>query len=313
MLNIGTVVSAVAAAPSLAAVLVLSSSTVVTAADRTPPTAPSNLRATAVRSYSVSLAWSPSSDNSGNFSYRVRHSWGYEVTVPQTQTTYTWTTNLEAGRSYYFVVYAIDAAGNRSRNSNTVNVRMASDRTPPTQPVVSVTDVGPTHVTLLLSTVEEGPAWFNVYKDGTAVMQGLSGNSATISLLTPQTSYTFTAQARDFAINWSPMSEPVVATTRASNPNDVVAPTTPGNLTSNAYCEEVGLRWTASTDDLDPQWVIRYDVYVNGKLDHSLSNNQTRTVVYGVAGANVFEVIALDTAGNASAPATLHETLTSCN
>ena len=88
--------------------------------DRTKPTTPTNLRVTAATSYSVSLAWNPASDNSGSLSYRIRHSWGYEETVPQTQTNFTWTTHLEAGSSYSFYVYAVDAAGNVSRNSNSV-------------------------------------------------------------------------------------------------------------------------------------------------------------------------------------------------
>src|ERR1700740_865866 len=39
--------------------------------DRTPPTTPSNLRATGISSYGVSLAWGPSTDNSGSFAYRI--------------------------------------------------------------------------------------------------------------------------------------------------------------------------------------------------------------------------------------------------
>ena len=52
------------------------------AADGTPPTAPTNLRVTGTTSFSVSLAWNPSTDNSGSFVYRIRHSWGYEATSP---------------------------------------------------------------------------------------------------------------------------------------------------------------------------------------------------------------------------------------
>jgi len=42
------------------------------ASDTTPPTKPGNLRATAKTLTSVSMAWNASTDNSGNFSYRVR-------------------------------------------------------------------------------------------------------------------------------------------------------------------------------------------------------------------------------------------------
>lgn len=53
------------------------------ARDRTPPTRPTNLRVTSITSYRVSLAWNPSSDNSGTFSYRVVISDGSTYTVPQ--------------------------------------------------------------------------------------------------------------------------------------------------------------------------------------------------------------------------------------
>lgn len=39
--------------------------------DRTPPTQPRDLRVTAITPYSVSLAWTLSTDNSGRFSYVI--------------------------------------------------------------------------------------------------------------------------------------------------------------------------------------------------------------------------------------------------
>ena len=66
----------------------------VTRRDRTPPTTPTNLRITATTDTTVSLAWNASTDNSGNFSYRVTESSPfntYTVAVPQTRTTITFT------------------------------------------------------------------------------------------------------------------------------------------------------------------------------------------------------------------------------
>ena len=74
-----------------------------TARDRTKPTTPEALRVTGVTSTSVSLAWGPSSDNSGSFTYSVRESSGAARGVPQTQTAYTWT-GLTPGRTYRFTV-----------------------------------------------------------------------------------------------------------------------------------------------------------------------------------------------------------------
>src|SRR5918996_5831114 len=59
------------------------------ARDRKPPTKPANLRVTFLTPYRVTLAWDPSTDNSGTFTYRLFVSWGTTTTLPQTQTTYT--------------------------------------------------------------------------------------------------------------------------------------------------------------------------------------------------------------------------------
>jgi len=97
--------------------MVLGTST-ASARDRTKPTAPKNFRVTAKTSYSISLAWSPSTDNSGNFTYRL---WstaagasGGTVTLPKTATSFTWNTGILPRNTYTFGFYAVDAAGNTS-------------------------------------------------------------------------------------------------------------------------------------------------------------------------------------------------------
>ncbi len=92
---------------------------------------------TATTKTSVSLAWDPSTDNSGTFSYVVKLDNSLSLTVPQTQTSYTpdW---LSPGRTYSFFVYAVDKALNTSGNSNTVTATTQPDLTPPSAPVLSV-------------------------------------------------------------------------------------------------------------------------------------------------------------------------------
>lgn len=273
--------------------------------DRTPPTAPTNLHVIATTPYSVTLAWTPSTDNSGKFAYRICCGNTQGATVDQTATSFTFTAGLEAGRPYSLRMFAIDAAGNASPYSNTVSGTLPPDRTPPPTPVVSVTDVGPTHVSLAWASTDDGPfVWYWVNQDGVPILQGIRDRNGIAHLLKPSTTYTFTVRARDFAANWSPVSAPVMVTTSAPNPNDVTPPTPPANLREDHYDDEIELRWDQSTDDLDPQSLIRYDVFINGELN-AVVVGTGRIVVSGVAGVNTIEVVAVDTAGNRSAPSTI--------
>ncbi|MGH9907574.1 MAG: fibronectin type III domain-containing protein [Pyrinomonadaceae bacterium] len=274
--------------------------------DRTSPTAPSNLSVTGKTTSSVSLSWNPSTDNSGNFFYRVRNSAGYEATAAQTQRSFTWASNLSAGQTYSFLVYAVDGAGNKSKNSNTVTVTLPPATTPPATPVVSVADVGPTHISLAWATTGAGPTLrYLVFKDGSLDRQPTADTSGTFYLLDPETTYTFAVQAKDGA-NSSPLSEQLTVTTEPANPNDTTPPTTPANLREDHWAgePEIYLSWDPSADDLDAQSIIRYDVYVNGVLD-DIRVGSNRTSVYVVEGFNTINVVAVDTAGNESAAATI--------
>ncbi|MDQ2693054.1 MAG: fibronectin type III domain-containing protein, partial [Chloroflexota bacterium] len=73
------------------------------ARDRKPPTKPTNLRATSLTPHNVTLAWNPSTDDSGTFSYRVWVSYGFTYTVAQTQTTFS--LGLVPNNTYSFYVY----------------------------------------------------------------------------------------------------------------------------------------------------------------------------------------------------------------
>ncbi|MFG3144554.1 discoidin domain-containing protein [Streptomyces sp. NPDC048243] len=95
----------------------------VTGGDTVPPTAPGNLRVTAVADTSVTLAWNASVDNVGVVGYRVRRFVGATATPVGTAaanaTTFT-VTGLIASTSYTFDVQALDAAGSVSAPSSQV-------------------------------------------------------------------------------------------------------------------------------------------------------------------------------------------------
>jgi chitodextrinase len=192
----------------------------------------------------------------------------------------------------------------------------ARDRKPPTAPVLSVTETGTTHAALKwTASTDDGPyVFYQVFVDGNASVWAGSNTSATVTGLTPATSYVFTVRARDNGINWSTSSNAVTATTKPSTKgSDTAAPTTPTNLSGfDGGCGEAWLHWDASTDNVDPQLAIRYDVYVNGVLrPESTVIGNTSTIAYAaVEGSNKFEIYAVDTAGNRSAPASVTMDLT---
>jgi chitodextrinase len=272
--------------------------------DNTAPSAPRNLRITGNTTFTVSLAWDAATDKSTNVSYRIRNSRGFEQGSGTNQTTYTWP-NLEAGATYSFWVIAMDAAGNVSGNSNTVTITLPRDTEAPTAPVLSQQNVGPTHVSLAWSSTDNGPfIVYDVFRDGAAVASGTSATSATFSGLQLSTTYTFTAVARDQAMNSSPVSAPLTVTTPAADAIDVTPPSAPAPVDVDIFyssSREVMVRWTASADDRDPHSLILYEVYVNGVHENSVTG-KTEINAYLVGGDNKVEVFAIDTSGNRSAP-----------
>jgi chitodextrinase len=303
------------AAALLALVLLLLSFSPVIAAgsDRKAPTRPTNLRVTGVTSYSVALAWSPSTDNSGVFSYKVRASYGQTWTVPQTQTTFNWNFGLVPGHNYSFYVYAVDGSGNKSLNSNTITAFVPPDTTPPTPPALTLVDVNPTEVSLAwTASTDDGPhLMYQVYVDGNPDVDAWTSRAAVVHNLSPEATYTLTVRARDFyGNNVSAPSNAITVTTPAVEPEDGEAPPPAANLIGQAMdCAEVWLSWTESFDNQTPQSALRYDVFVNGVFDHSLLGAD-RTILYGTTGGdNTFTVITVDVAGNQSTPANAVVTL----
>jgi hypothetical protein len=296
-----------------AAVLILSmlagQTTAYATGDRTVPTTPTNLRITAMTAYTVSLAWDASRDKSGIASYTICCANLSSQVVSGSATSAVYTSGLEAGRSFSLFIVAKDNAGNWSKNSNSVTFTLPRDSAPPTKPAVTVTDVGPTHVSLAWSSVEDGPyVWFAVYMDGTAVLSGSRQRTGTFSPLEPETTHTFTVQASDFANQRSPMSDPVTATTGARDTTDTTPPSMPGNLNTAGMQwsdGETWLFWNESTDDRTAQSVIEYRVYINDVFDSSVVGYH-QTIVYGTPFLwNTYTVIAVDAAGNQSAPASI--------
>ncbi|MGH3037841.1 MAG: fibronectin type III domain-containing protein [Gaiellaceae bacterium] len=287
--------------------LALLATSAIAAPDTKPPTKPTNLRVTAKTMTSVSLAWNASTDNSGNVSYQVRL-WGDPnvVTLPKTQTSYTWT-GLRPGVQYYFIVDAVDGSGNRAI-SDTLTVVTVRDVTAPSVPgTPRVENATASQVSLSWDASTDDSGIIDLYDvnvspfGGTVLVTGPT--SATVAGLAPATTYTFTVRARDAGWNFSAFSDAVTATTEAST--DTTPPTAPTNLrVGRSHSCEITARWTQSTDDQDPQAAIRYRLVdvdrPNAEFGIVIGNDYNNT--YGFEGANTWVLHAIDSAGNVSAP-----------
>ena len=278
------------------------------AKDRTPPTKPTNLRVTSLSAHNITLAWNPSTDNSGTFSYKVWVSYGFTHTVSQTQTTFS--LGVVPNNTYSFYVYAVDGSGNKSSKSNTVTVTTPPDTTAPTAPVVSLVGVNPTEISLeWTASTDDGPhVLYQVFVNGSPNVDAGTSLSAVVHGLTPETTYEITVKARDFyAQNVSAPSNVLTVTTAAVSAVDTEPPSSPGNLTGwdvGDGAREINLFWKESFDNQTPQASIAYEVYLNGVLDHTTSGD--RTILYATSGGeNTFTVIAVDDAGNRSEPASI--------
>ena len=288
---------------------VFGTSSALAARDRQAPTKPTNLRVTSVSSYNVSLAWNPSTDNSGAFSYKVVISDGSTYTVPQTQTTFTHF--VAPLGTYSFYVFAVDGSGNRSQKSNTVSATPPPDTTAPSAPVVSVTGVSPTEVSLSwIASTDDGPyLFYQVFVNGSPSVDARQNQFAIVSGLTPETTYEITVKARDLygPPNVSAPSNVVTVTTIATSGADTEPPSAPTNLRgwdAGDGAREINLFWTASFDNQTPQASIVYEIYMNGVLDHATTD--TRAILYATqVGANTFTVLAVDGSGNRSAPTSI--------
>lgn len=297
---------AVAGLIVLAAFALLATSATA-ALDRTAPTKPGNLRATAKTLTSVSMAWNASTDNSGNFSYRVRL-WGDPtvVTLPKTQTSYTWT-GLRPGVQYYFFVEAVDGSGNKS-TSDLLVVETVRDRTPPSVPGnPTVESVTASQVSLSWDASTDDSGIIDLYQVSVSPFAGnvlvTGATSATVVGLAPLTTYTFTVRARDAGWNFSAFSDAVTATTEAST--DTTPPTAPTDLRiGRSHSCEIIARWTQSTDDQDFQAAIRYRLVDIDRPDANFGVviGTDRNNTYGFEGTNTWVLHAIDSAGNVSAP-----------
>ncbi len=211
-------------------------SNVVTAAtpalpDTTPPSAPSNLAATAISVSQINLSWTASTDNVGVTNYLVERCSGASCTsfaqiATSTTTSYS-NTGLTASTSYSYRVRATDGAGNLSGYSNAATAATPAlpDTTPPSAPsnlVASVISASQINLSWTASADNIGVTNYLVERcagTGCASFTQIATSTATTynnTTLAASTPYSYRVRATDAAGNLSAYSNTASGTTQAA-------------------------------------------------------------------------------------------------
>jgi chitodextrinase len=279
------------------------------AADRKPPTAPSQLALTRATSNSLSVSWRASRDPGGRVAgYRVYLN-AVRVAVTS-QTSYTFG-SLACGTSYTVGVDAFDSAGNTSaRTSVVVSTSACADTAAPTPPS-GLAQTGATRTTIALSWTASadnvGVTGYAVYRDGAAAGSTASTSYAFASLVCGR-SYTLGVEALDAAGNRSSRTSVTASTGPCP---DTLAPTAPGYLTQTAAAaDSISLSWGSSFDDVG---VAGYGVYVNGALRATTPLTTFKVLSLSCGTTYTLAVDAYDAAGNRSARATVSAATGACS
>ncbi|GIJ44120.1 hypothetical protein Val02_10060 [Virgisporangium aliadipatigenens] len=188
--------------------------------DTSPPSAPTEARASDLTCRTVRLSWAASSDDVGVAFYDIYHD-GQHMTAVAGGTLST-VLDVVPGARWGLYVNARDDAGNVSQASATVPIEVPpcqTDTEPPTSPTaVSATAAG-TSVTIRWNAASDnlGLAGYEITRNGAPAgsVAGADTTSFVDSGLAPNTRYEYRVLAKDNQDNRSTPSEPAVVTTGA--------------------------------------------------------------------------------------------------
>lgn len=289
--------------------------------DTAIPSTPSNLNANAVSSSQINLSWTASTDNIGVTGYNIYRD---SVWVASTASTNYNSTGLTPSTSYNFFVRAYDAKGNLSNQSSSVTATtLASTTTPPTGGIdntapstpanLSIVSTSDNKVTLswTASTDNVGVAGYSIYRNGEWLK--ISTTNSFTDKINSSKAYTYYVRAFDESGNVSGQSNHVSTSSSAPNfDNDVVAPSTPSNLTVNSTASDrVNISWMASTDNVA---VIGYNIYQNGEWLANIDGMTSFTASHlNPSTSYTYYVRAYDDRGNMSGQSNVVSVTTASN
>ncbi len=182
----------------------------------TPPAAPANLRLVAKTTTTAALAWNASSPGSLPITgYEVYRGTTLAASVTGTETTIS---GLTPNTAYSFTVVAKDRNNVKSAPSAALAVTTnnpSNDTQAPSAPSnlrSTATTAASVSLAWNASTDNTGVVSYDVYR-GTTLATTVTGTTATVTGLSPSTSYTFTVRARDGYDNVSVPSGALTART----------------------------------------------------------------------------------------------------
>ncbi len=225
-----------------APILTLSSTGTNTSTADTYPPSPPLLHLGIVTSSEIDLYWDGATDNVGVVGYEVYKNGN--LASRQTGTTYKDSSNLVLGSMNAYWVLSVDAAGNKSIqtdiNTNTVQVPSnttsptsgsgtspsSSDTMPPSQPLLTVSSPGAGQVNLSYSASDNvGVYAYRIFRDGTPLTSTPRTQTVFMdSNVQPGSVHTYAVQAVDTAGNLSLVS-PNVSITVTGNATISTPPT----------------------------------------------------------------------------------------
>ena len=242
------------------------------AADTTPPSAPAELRASALTCDSVTLSWSAATDDVGVDAYDIYHDGQLVRSVPGVTTSAT--LPVVGGVTWGWYVNARDAAGNVSQAGPTVPVTppyCEADDEAPTVPEGLTGVATGTTVVLSWTAASDNVAVtaYVVHRDGAAI-----GTVAGSAASPPATSYTDSGLLPDTVHRYAVTARDAQGNVSASSA--VVAVSTGSSCTSPVYGA------TPVTTERDLPW--------------GLVQTPDGTVLYGRR--DVFDIIAMNPDGS---------------
>lgn len=260
-------------------------------ADTHPPTRPS-LNAFQVGS-AVELNWTTSTDHIGVSRYALYRA-GQLLGYFSSDTRTFLDTTVSPGRQTY-VVYAEDAAGNRSEPSPSPVITVVDSQAPSSPPSLSAMENPDDHVQLQwqASSDDFGVSRYLVYRDGALIASTSPTATGFLDSTAFTGQHTYVVYAEDASENRSGPSPAATVTVIDSR-----APSTPQDLTATAAAGGVVLQWQPSSDNFG---VDRYAVYRDGELSVWVEDT-TYTDAAASPGPHTYVVYAEDLARNRSEP-----------